>query len=130
MTPPNVQFIPAVTSNYETLGTCTGWQINPYQPIRRSIGYTAGSSGLGTTQVDIRSDGFVGFIYFVDATARSNWQSLFSGYTTFRVTDGNSNVYENVSCTFNTFTSTTVSLGGSWTGTLPTNTASIIEIAP
>jgi len=130
MTPPTVQFIPASTSAYLTLATTTGWSINPSDPIRTSLGYVAGPAGPNSTRFDVRSDGFRGFIYFVDQASRDAWRAVYAGFTTLRITDGSSNVYENTSCTFNQFTTTTVVLNGTWTGTLPTNSASIIEIAP
>jgi len=132
MSPPRWLHWPtaAPSSAFLTLATTTGWTIDPEPSVRTAVGFVAGPAGPDTTGFLIRSDSFAGFLYFVDQTARDAWRSLYASYTTLRITDGSANVYENTACTFDTFTSDSVVLRGSWTGTLPTNSASIIEIAP
>ena len=130
MSPPTVQFIAAPSSAFLTLATTTGWTIGSPPTIRTAVGFVAGPAGLNTTSFDVRSDAFGGFLRFVDQTARDAWRSLYASFTTFRITDGAANVYENTACTFDAFTSNSVVFRGSWAGTLPTNSASIIEIAP
>lgn len=74
MTPPNVIFVPAAATT-EVVGTCTGWAVLETEPIRSANGWTAGSSGSGSIDMDLRSDFRGAFIKFDNGTNASGFIS-------------------------------------------------------
>lgn len=72
MSPPSWLYWPEeAASLVETVGTCTGWVENPTNPIRESLGWTAGSSASGSVKMDLRNDSFGAFLAFDNGTNAS-----------------------------------------------------------
>ena len=55
---------PAAAAASEVVGTCTGWSTSTSNPIRSAIGWSAGSSGSGSNDLDLRNDGYGAFLVF------------------------------------------------------------------
>jgi len=117
-------FFPAPVATGTIVATTTGWSNISTTVVRRSLGWSAdATNGIGTTQLDLRSDVYGGFFYFTTQAARDTWFNAYQLYN-LRITDASANVYE-FTGSFSKFDVTNIrmSLTG-WSGTLPTVSAS------
>jgi hypothetical protein len=98
-------FFPAPVATGTIVATTTGWSNISTTVVRRSLGWSAdATNGIGTTQLDLRSDVYGGFFYFTTQAARDTWFNT-GTFSKFDVTN------------------IRMSLTG-WSGTLPTVSAS------
>ena len=124
-------FFPSPVASQTIVATTTGWSQVSTTVVRRSLGWSAdATNGIGTVQLDLRSDAYGGFLTFSTQSDRDTWFDTYQLFS-LRITDASVNVYE-FTGTYSKFGTTNirVSLTG-WSGTLPavsTSNATTLEL--
>ena len=113
-------FFPSPAVLAEVIATCTGWTVQPFQPIRVANGLSAGPYGTGILEVYLRSDGYGAFFDFGNGTNATNFLS--SNSSRDIVIDHDSGIYlwDTTAATMSVFATQYITLPlTGWSGTIP-----------